>query len=85
MPKYNSIWDVDQVLTWLITLDRVDLAALNLNQRWYVPEGVVSLPSHLSKQSRLSHHGVEFFLPYFEDELVICPVETLKVYEHKTF
>ena len=27
----------------------VDLGALDLNQRWYVPEGVAFLPSHLSK------------------------------------
>ena len=60
-----------------------DLAALDVNQRWYVPEGVVFLPSHLSKQSRPSHHGVEFFFPYFKEDLVLCPVETLKVYEQK--
>ena len=61
-----------------------DLAALDVNQRRYVPEGVVILPSHLSKQSRPSHHGVEFFFPYFKEDLVLCPVETLKVYEQKT-
>ena len=61
-----------------------DLAALDVNQRQYVPEGVVILPSHLSKQSRPSHHGVEFFFPYFKEDLVLCPVETLKVYEQKT-
>ena len=93
-PKYSTVWDVDQVLTWfkklgpseslslqdltikttmLLVLTRpyrgADLAALDVNQRQYVPEGVVFLSSHLSKQSRPSHHGVEFFFPYFKEDL----------------
>ena len=85
-PKYNSVWDVNQVLAWfksigpaeflslrdltikitmLLALTRLcrgaDLAALELTNRKYIPEGVVFSPSHLSKQSRPSHRGVEFF------------------------
>ena len=37
-----------------------DLAALDLNNRSFCPEGVLFAPSHLSKQSRPSHSGVEF-------------------------
>ena len=40
--------------------------------------------SHLSKQSRPSHHGVEVIFPYFKDDILLCPVQTLKVYEQKT-
>ena len=75
-PKYNSVWDVNQVLSWLksigpseslslrdltikttmlLALTRpcrgADLAALDLTNRKYIPEGVVFSPSHLSKQS----------------------------------
>ena len=60
-----------------------DLAALELSNRKYIPEGAVFSPSHLSKQSRPSHHGVEFFFPYFKDEILLCPVQTLKVYEQR--
>ena len=85
-PKYNSVWDVNQVLAWLkligpseslslqdltikttmlLALTRpcrgANLAALDLTNRKYIPEGVVFSPSHLSKQSRSSHHGIEFF------------------------
>ena len=61
-----------------------DLAALDLNHRSFVPEGVVFRPTHLSKQSRPSHHGVEFFFPQFKDDVLLCPVETLKAYEQQT-
>ena len=105
-PKYNSVWDVNQVLAWLksigpseslslrdltikttmlLALTRpcrgADLAALDLTNRKYIPEGVVFSPSHLS---RPSHHGVEFFFHYFKDDIILCPVQTLKVYEQKT-
>ena len=46
---------------------------------------MVFSPSHLSKQSRPAHHGVEFFFPYFKEDILLCPVETLRVYEEKTF
>ena len=62
-----------------------DLAALDLNNRRYIPEGVVFPPSHLSKQSRPAHHGVDFFFTYFKDDILLCPVETLRVYEQRTF
>ena len=41
-------------------------------------------PSHLFKQSRPSHHGVEFLFPYFKDDIILCPVQTLKAYKQKT-
>lgn len=81
-PKYNSIWDVDQVVTWLkklgpseslslphltnkatmlLALTRpcrgADLAALDLNHRRYVPEGIVFFP--LICQSNLDHLTME--------------------------
>ena len=61
-----------------------DLAALDLNNRSFCPEGVLFAPSHLSKQSRPSHSGVEFFFPAFKEDECLCPVATLKAYELKT-
>ena len=61
-----------------------DLAALDLNNRSFCPEGVVFVPLRLSKQSWPSHSGVEFFFPAFIDEECLCPVATLKAYELKT-
>lgn len=61
-----------------------DLAALDLNNRSFCPEGVIFNPSHLSKQSRPSHSGVEFFFPAFKDDERLCPVTALKAYELKT-
>ena len=60
-----------------------DLAALDLNSRSFCPEGVMFTPSHLSKQSRPSGSGVEFF-PAFIDDECLCPVATFKAYELKT-
>ena len=61
-----------------------DLAALDLNSRSYVLEGVVFKSTHLSKQSRPSHHQADFFFPSFQTDSCLCPVKTLKVYEQKT-
>ena len=61
-----------------------NLAALDLNNRSFCPEGIVFIPTHLSKQSRPSHSGIEFFFPAFIDEECLCPVATLKAYELKT-
>ena len=63
---------------------RADLAALDLNSRSYIPEGVVFKSTHLSKQSRPSHHQADFFFPSFQTDSCLCPVKTLKVYEQKT-
>ena len=83
------IQDLTIKTTMMLALTRpcrgADLAALDLNNRRYIPEGVVFSPSHLSKQSRPAHHGVEFFFPYFKDDILLCPVETLRVYEQRTF
>ena len=45
---------------------------------------MVFQPSHLSKQSRPSHHNTAFFFPYFKEDRLLCPVETLKAYEERT-
>ena len=61
-----------------------DLAALDLRYRSYLPEGVVFKPGHLSKQSRPSHHSVDFFFPAFAQDVCLCPMATLRVYESRT-
>ena len=62
-----------------------DLPELDLNNGFYTPEGVVFKPNHLSKQSRLSHHNVDFFFQCLtKEDKCLCPVGTLKVYEDKT-
>jgi len=61
-----------------------DLAALDLNNRSFCPEGVVFTPTHLSKQSRPSHVSVNFFFPVFKDDEQLYPVATLQAYESKT-
>ena len=60
-----------------------DLAALDLNNQSYIPEGVVFQATHLSKQSRPSHPQVDFF-SRFQSDPCLCPVECLRVYEQKT-
>ena len=98
-PKYESVWNVDQVLMvfsdgssiYLLLQDltiktamllditrpcrRVDLAALDLNNRSYVPERVVFQLSQLSRQSCMSHINVPFFFSYFKEDVLLCPVE----------
>ena len=61
-----------------------DLAALDLNNRTFCPEGVAFNPTQLSKQSRPSHFNVAFFFPSFQDDSRLCPVEALKEYEART-
>ena len=61
-----------------------DLAALDLDHRVFTPEGVVFQPVHLSKQSRPTHHSVEFFFPAFNEDKRLCPVGTLTEYERRT-
>ena len=60
------------------------LAELDLNNRSFIPEGVKFTLVHLSKQSRPSHHSVNFFFPTFNGDDCLCLMETLKVYERKT-
>ena len=83
-----SLQDLTIKTTMLLALTRpcrgADLAELDLNHRFFVPEGVVFTPVHLSKQSCPSHSNVMFFFPAFKDDKNLCPVETLKVYERKT-
>ena len=83
-----SLQDLTIKTAMLLVLTRpcrgADLAALDLRNRSYVPEGVVFQSCHLSKQSRPSHHGTSFFFPSFEEDKRLCPVETLKVYEQRT-
>ena len=83
-----SLQDLTIKTVMLLALTRpcrgADLAELDLNNRSYVPEGVVFQPSHLSKQSRPSHNNISFFFPRFMEDKCLCPVETLKAYERKT-
>ena len=83
-----SLQDLTVKTAMLLVLTRpcrgADLAALDLRNRSYVPEGVVFQPYHLSKQSRPSHHGTSFFFPSFDEDKRLCPVETLKIYEERT-
>jgi len=44
---------------------------------------VVFRPAHLSKQSRSSKPMADFF-PSFVEDLIICPMPTLKTYEERT-
>ena len=84
-----SLQDLTIKTTMLLALTRpcrgADLAELDLNHRSFLPEGVLFTPVHLSKQSCPSHNRVKFFFPAFKDNKNLCPVETLKVYERKTF
>ena len=84
-PSESLSLDLTIKTTMLLALTRpcrgADLAALELTNTKYIPEDVVFSPSHLSKQSTPSHHGVEFFFPYFKDDIL---VQILKVYEQKT-
>ena len=61
-----------------------DLAALDLNNGTFYREGVVFNPTQLSKQSWPSHFNVAFFLPSFQDDSRLCPVEALKEHEART-
>jgi hypothetical protein len=54
-----------------------------LRFRRITPEGVTFQDSGLAKQARAGKPRAEFFLPAFEDQL-LCPKETLRVYEEKT-
>ena len=78
-----SLQDLTVKTAMLLVLTRpcrgADLAALDLRNRSYVPEGVVFQPYHLSKQSRPSHDGTSF-----DEDKRLCPVETLKIYEERT-
>ena len=83
-----SLQDLTIKTAMLLALTRpcrgADLAELDLRNRSYVQEGVVFQPSHLSKQSRPSHHNVKFFFPKYEEDRCLCPVEALKAYEERT-
>lgn len=83
-----ALQDLAIKIAMLLVLTRpcrgADLAPLDLKYRSYIPEGVTFRPADLSKQSRPSHHCVEFFFPAFKEDARLCPVETLKSYEQQT-
>ena len=58
-----------------------DLASLDLRDQSITDEGIVFLPRYLSKQSRPSQ---DFFYPRFPEDEILCPVQTLLVYEDHT-
>ena len=62
----------------------VDLSRLDLSRRRFLPEGVTFSPAVLAKQSRQDKQLAEFFFPAFPHNTLLCPVETLRVYEDRT-
>ena len=74
--------------TMLMALTRLsraaDLCSLDIHTRSFVAKGVIFRATHLSKQSRPSKPLNDFFFPAFQEDLIICPVTTLKAYEDRT-
>ena len=63
----------------------VDLANLDISTHTFMANGMVFKPLHLSKQSRASRPNEEFFFLEFTQDHILCPVQTLRVYESQTF
>ena len=61
-----------------------DLSQLDINRKHYKPDGVAFLPNALAKQSRQGRTLTEFFFPSFPNSPTLCPVNTLRSYEHRT-
>ena len=61
-----------------------DLCSLDIQARSYVTNGVIFRATHLSKQSRASKPLADFFFPAFQEDVNVCPVSTLRVYEDRT-
>ena len=61
-----------------------DLCNLDIQTRSYVTNGVIFRATHLSNQSRASKPLVDFFFPAFQEDVNICMVSTLRVYENRT-
>ena len=74
--------------TMLMALTRpsraADLCSLDIQARSYVTNGVIFRATHLSKQSRASKPLADFFFPAFQEDVNVCPVSTLRVYEDRT-
>ena len=78
----------------ILTLKTVMLMALahparsadlaSMGDQSITDEGIVFLPRHLSKQSRPSKPLQDFFYPRFLEDEILCPVQTLLVYEDHT-
>ena len=83
-----SLQELSHKLAMLLALTRpsrsVDLAKLDLNNRYYSVEGVTFLPTALSKQSRQQKHGTEFHFPNYPQDELLFPVVTLREYESRT-
>ena len=58
-----------------------DLCSLDISHRRYVPEGVVSTPTSLAKQSRPER---ELSFPAFTGNAALCSMQTLQAYESMT-
>ena len=79
-------------LTWktvmLLALTRpsrsTDLSKLNLKSRSFKANGVEFVPTELAKQSRQGKVMSSFFFPSCLEQPELCPVKTLKAYEHRT-
>ena len=61
-----------------------DLSKLDVHMRSFKSNGVVFRPVHLTKQSRSSRPMADFFFPSFPEDLLVCPMVTLKAYEERT-
>ena len=75
-------------LVMLMSLARpshsADLASLCIDHCHYKPEGVVFVPSVLTRQSRQGKPLTEYFFASFTDNKELCPVETLRQYQKVT-
>ena len=62
----------------------VDLSNLDILFRSFTRDGVTSKAQHLAKQARPSRPLADYFYPKYSQDLDICPVTTLQVYEART-
>ena len=75
-------------LVMLMSLARpscsADLAALQLDNCQFKPEGVVFLPSILAKQLQQDKPLTDYYFASFPNNKQLCPVETLHHYKQVT-
>jgi hypothetical protein len=83
LPLKYLAWKLAMLLALTRPSRSADLAKLDLRFRRITPEGVTFQENGLAKQARAGKPRAEFFFPAFEDPL-LCPKETLRVYEEKT-
>ena len=65
----------------------VDLLNLDIRFRSFIRDGVTFKAQHLAKQARQARPSrplADYFYPKYSQDLDICPVTTLQVYEART-